>query len=77
MQEAANTEDLSNSAKYILRVLRELKISTIATIQKETGLSRRTIMYSIRELKSRNLVFVQICLTDSRRRYYCYSPSSD
>ncbi|MCL4314336.1 MAG: MarR family transcriptional regulator [Candidatus Thermoplasmatota archaeon] len=75
MQEVVKTEDLSNSAKYLLRVLKELKVSTIATLQRETGLSRRTIMYSIRELRKRNLVFVQICLSDSRRRYYCYSPS--
>ncbi|MCL4342878.1 MAG: MarR family transcriptional regulator [Candidatus Thermoplasmatota archaeon] len=68
---------LPNSSRYVIRVLRDLKVATIESIQDETGLSRRTIMYALHELKERGLVFVQICLNDSRRRYYCYSAFND
>ncbi len=68
---------LANSSRYVLRVLRDLKVATTESIQDETGLSRRTIMYALHELKERGLVFAQICLNDSRRRYYCYSVFND
>lgn len=61
---------LSNSSKYILRVLKEFKVATIEKIKLETGLSRRGIMYSLRELRESGFIFVQVCLNDSRRRFY-------
>jgi DNA-binding transcriptional ArsR family regulator len=64
-------QPLPASARLLLRVLRDLKVSDLKTLQKETGLSRRAIMYAVKKLKEADLVEVQICLTDSRRRYYC------
>jgi DNA-binding transcriptional ArsR family regulator len=68
---------LTPSAKLILRVLRELRITDSITLREETGLSRRSVMYSIKQLKSLGLVTVQICLKDSRKRYYCISLNSN
>ena len=68
---------LSNSSNYVLRVLKDLKVATLASIMEETGLSRRTVTYALSELKAGGLIFVQVCLNDSRRRIYCYSATSN
>ncbi len=67
---------LTPSARLVLRVLRDLRITDTLTLLNETGLSRRSLMYSIKQLKSLGLVSVQICLKDSRKRYYCISITS-
>ncbi|MCL4327292.1 MAG: MarR family transcriptional regulator [Candidatus Thermoplasmatota archaeon] len=68
---------LTPSAKLVLRVLRELRISDSLTLLNETGLSRRSLMYSVKQLKNLGLVNVQVCLKDSRKRYYCISLAND
>jgi DNA-binding MarR family transcriptional regulator len=65
--------DLSPSAKLVLWVLKEVKISDLGGLSRKTGLAKRTLMYSIEQLKKLGLVKTQICLKDSRRRYYCIS----
>lgn len=64
--------DLSPSCKLLLKVLSEIKISDLKTLERETALPRRTLLYSISKLKERGIIEVQVCLNDSRRRYYCF-----
>lgn len=68
---------LTPSARLVLRVLKELRISNSIALLEETGLSRRALMYSIKQLKTFGLVDVQVCLKDSRKRYYCISLNKD
>ncbi|MCL4350243.1 MAG: hypothetical protein M1535_02195 [Candidatus Thermoplasmatota archaeon] len=44
---------------------------------KETGLSKRTLMGSLKHLKEESLISVKTCLTDTRRRFYCYHKDVD
>lgn len=69
--ELERTLEIPPSARLVLRVLREFKIADVKTLLRETGLSRRTLMYGIRRLKEMGQIDIQICLNDSRRRYYC------
>ncbi|MGP6207970.1 hypothetical protein ACNF42_08095 [Cuniculiplasma sp. SKW3] len=39
---------------------------------KETGLSKRALMGSLKHLREESLISVKTCLTDTRRRFYCY-----
>ncbi len=71
------TLEIPPSARLVLHVLRELKISDIRRLSDETGLPRRTLMYAIRRLKENKLIDIQICLNDSRRRYYCVAIRQD
>lgn len=68
---------LPPSAKLVLRILRDMKITDFKKLQDETGLSRRTLMYSIKLLKDINAVETRICLNDARRRFYCIKLRSD
>lgn len=70
-------EGLSPSAKYVLRVLRELGEARFSELFLETGLPRRTLYAALRALRERGLVVVRPCLNDARRRFYCYSVKSD
>ncbi len=65
------------SARLVLRVLRDLKILDMKRLSEETGLPKRTLMYAIRRLKENHLVDIQVCLNDSRKRYYCVRISQD
>lgn len=73
--EIEQTVSLSPSSRLLLRVLKELKVADLRTLERETGLARRTLMYSVRQLRDAGLVEVQICLNDSRRRFYCLKPT--
>lgn len=59
------------SAKLVLRILREVKISDLARLRAESGLSRRALMYAIKILGEMDLVETKICLSDTRKRFYC------
>lgn len=59
------------SAKLLLRVLRENKISRFDDLMDETMLSKRTLLYAIRTLKELDLIETQVCMSDARRRFYC------
>ncbi len=62
---------LPPSAKLLLRVLKENKISRFEELMEETMLSKRTLLYAIRALKQMDLIETQICMSDARRRFYC------
>ncbi len=68
-------QPLSPSSRLVLRVLYEVKITDLQTLQDETKLPKRTLMYAISQLKRAGMVRTQICLNDSRRRYYCVAVS--
>ena len=68
---------LPPSAKLVLRILRDMKITDFKKLQDETGLSRRTLMYSIKLLKDINAVETRIFLHDAIRRFYCIKLRSD
>ena len=68
---AEETSPLSPSSRLVLRVLYEVKITDLNTLQEETKLPKRTLMYSISQLKKAGMVRTQFCLNDSRKRYYC------
>lgn len=59
------------SAKLLLRVLKDRKIATFDDLMGETMLSRRTLLYAIKTLKELDLIETQVCMTDTRRRFYC------
>ncbi len=59
------------SAKLLLRVLKENKISRFEELMDETLLSKRTLLYAIKTLKELGLIETQVCMSDARRRFYC------
>ncbi|PYB68963.1 transcriptional regulator [Thermoplasma sp. Kam2015] len=59
------------SVRLVFSYLKDQKISDVAHIMEATGLSRRSVMYAVRILKEANLIDIQICLSDTRRRFYC------
>jgi DNA-binding MarR family transcriptional regulator len=65
-------KELTPSSRLILITLRSIKIADVKTLMKETGLSKRTLMGSLKHLKEESLINVKTCLTDTRRRFYCY-----
>ncbi|MCL5793219.1 MAG: MarR family winged helix-turn-helix transcriptional regulator [Candidatus Thermoplasmatota archaeon] len=67
------TVPLSPSSRLVLRVLYEVKITDMKTLQEETRLPKRTLMYAISQLRKAGMVRTQFCLNDSRKRYYCIS----
>lgn len=77
MESIELTYSLPPSAKLVLRILRDMKITDFKRLQDETGLSRRTLMYSIKLLREMNAVETRICLNDARRRFYCIKLRSD
>lgn len=60
------------SAQHIYDLLRTRKVMQLKDIIKETGLSKRTVLYAIRDLREAGLIEIQICMTDTRRKFYCY-----
>ncbi|KAA8922110.1 helix-turn-helix domain-containing protein [Thermoplasma sp.] len=65
------------SVRLVFSYLKNEKISDMARIMESTGLSRRSVMYAVKVLKEANLIDIQICLSDTRRRYYCIKISED
>lgn len=59
------------SAKLVLRILQEVKICDLNRLKGESGLSRRALMYAIKILGELDLVETRICLSDTRKRFYC------
>lgn len=62
---------LSNSARKVLEVLSRMKIARFEDLKQDTQLPKRTLLYAIRALRDLNLVEVEICINDARRRFYC------
>ncbi|MGC8515368.1 MAG: MarR family transcriptional regulator [Thermoplasmata archaeon] len=65
------------SSRTVLAALSRTKISTLTAIVVETGLPTRTVQLALKNLTALRLVNVRICLNDTRRKFYCYSRSSE
>jgi DNA-binding MarR family transcriptional regulator len=65
------------SSRTVLDALSRAKISTLNAIINETGLPSRTVQLALKNLIELKLVNVRICLNDTRRKFYCYSRSSE
>ncbi|MCY0851119.1 MarR family transcriptional regulator [Thermoplasma acidophilum] len=65
------------SVRLVFSYLKNEKISDVAHIMESTGLSRRSVMYAVKVLRDANLIDIQICLSDTRRRYYCIKISGE
>ena len=59
------------SARMVYLVLKDRKIARLCELMDITGLSKRTVLYSVKKLKESNIIDVLICLNDTRERFYC------
>lgn len=64
------------SSRLVLKALSTLRVADLNLIQRETGLPRRTVQSALRRLRDLDVISVQNCLSDSRRKFYCYSPNA-
>lgn len=64
-------KELPPSAKLVLRIVQECRICNIDILRKESGLSRRALMYAIKLLGEVDLIETRVCLSDTRKRFYC------
>ncbi len=64
--------ELTHSALKVFEFIRSRKIARLNEIMEFTGLSKRSVLYSIEMLKGMGFVEAQICMTDTRRRFYCF-----
>lgn len=71
MESVEIVRSMPTSAKLLLRVLKDKKISRFDQLMEETLLSKRTLLYAIKTLKELDLIETQICMSDARRRFYC------
>ena len=62
---------LPSSNLEVFEFIRSRKIVRFQDIAGGTGLSKRTILYAIRNLRDLGLIEAQICMNDTRRRFYC------
>lgn len=63
------------SARLVLNELMDRKILRFEEIMLLTGLSKRSLLYAIKVLREKGLVEVEVCMSDTRRRFYCLKPS--
>lgn len=71
MENSVDTLPAPPSAKIILKLIRERKIMKFEDIKAETGLSKRALLYAIKTLRELDLIETQVCMGDTRRRFYC------
>lgn len=71
MESFRTISDIPPSARLVLRILREVKICDLNRLRNESGLSRRALMYAIKILGEMDMVETRICLSDTRKRFYC------
>ncbi|MCL4341394.1 MAG: MarR family transcriptional regulator [Candidatus Thermoplasmatota archaeon] len=64
-------QDASKSTLEVFEFIRTRKIVRFQDLVSGTGLSKRAILYSIRSLREMGLIETQICMNDTRRRFYC------
>lgn len=64
-------EEVSKSTLEVFEFIRSRKIVRFQDLISGTALSKRTILYSIRSLREMGLIETQICMNDTRRRFYC------
>jgi len=68
---------LTPSSKTVIAVVSRMKISTLKEIAREAQLPVRTTQLAIKKLLDLKLISVRICLSDTRRKFYCFSKSMD
>ncbi|MHB1709211.1 MAG: MarR family transcriptional regulator [Thermoplasmataceae archaeon] len=66
-----NDYEIPTSARLVLMVLKRLRIADFRTIEMESGLSKRSVLYAVKMLREMGLIDIQICLNDTRKRFYC------
>lgn len=66
-----NDYEIPTSARLVLMVLKRLRIADFRTIEMESGLSKRSVLYAVKRLREMGLIDIQICLNDTRKRFYC------
>ena len=64
-------QETSKSTVEVFEFIRARKIVRFHDLVTGTGLSKRTLLYSIRTLREMGLIETQICMNDTRRRFYC------
>ncbi len=69
--ETIEINNLSPSTKLIYHILLEVKVARLCQLQEMTGLSKRTILYSVKTLSNLGLIDITTCLNDTRQRFYC------
>jgi DNA-binding MarR family transcriptional regulator len=62
---------LTPSTRLVFMILRQMKVARLCQIIESTGLSRRSVLYSVKKLNSMGLIEISICLSDTRQRFYC------
>lgn len=71
MENVELIKSMPPSAKLVLRVLKEKKITRFDDLMEETLLSKRTLLYAIKALRELDLIETQVCMNDARKRFYC------
>ncbi len=71
MNSSSMLEQLPPSAVSILNALKKKKILRFEEIMSLTSLSKRSLMYAIKILREYGMVEVKMCMSDTRRRFYC------
>ncbi len=66
-----NDYEMPTSARLVFMVLKQLRIADFRTIEMESGLSKRSVLYAVKRLREMGLIDIQICLNDTRKRFYC------
>ncbi|WMT51585.1 MAG: winged helix DNA-binding protein [Ferroplasma sp.] len=62
---------LTPSTRLVLITLRQFKVARLCQIIESTGLSKRSVLYSVKKLSAMGLIEINICLSDTRQRFYC------
>jgi len=66
-----NDNEMPTSARLVFMVLKRIRIADFRTIEMESGLSKRSVLYAVKRLREMGLIDIQICLNDTRKRFYC------
>ena len=62
---------LTPSTRLVLITLRQFKVARLCQLIESTGLSKRSVLYSVKKLNAMKLIEINICLSDTRQRFYC------
>lgn len=71
MEYSVDTLSIPPSARTLLKLIRERRIMKFEEIKAETSLSKRALLYAIKTLRELDLIETQVCMGDTRRRFYC------
>jgi DNA-binding MarR family transcriptional regulator len=62
---------LTPSTRLVLITLRQFKVARLCQLIESTGLSKRSVLYSVKKLSGMGLIEINVCLSDTRQRFYC------